>query len=597
VRRLPFVRAFTLVAAALVMGMAFGGCVGQPESKSSSIEAKKIAAAPRDPPVFPGQYRFDGAYSQVLAEGPYGLLARTIHYIPSEIDGADIHFAVWRPDTPPEVKVPVIIQASPYYLDTTALDNFGVFVTDNFVPHGYAYVQLAIRSTGDSGGCDDFRGPNMVKDLSTAVTWLASQDWSNGNVSLIGISYIGTTPWYAASSGNPAIKTIVPISGSTNPWEVYNRNGSAESRSPAITLTYGGQAAGNPYRSPEHVAGNFVCPDGSAYEAWAAGTYGGVAGEKEPFSQWWEDRNVRPKVEANYKGSIFVIHGFEDWNVDPAVVFPWARTLNLTYGLPVKTMVGQWVHTYPDQTDPDKMRWDYAETLLHWWDYWLKGKTQVDTGPWAQLQDNQMRWRNEMYYPPIDADWKTLHLGPNAQLLDAPGGAGFIRLLPAAAPLPLDQRSTNQDAAALYTDFVLGPLEEDMRISGLPRAHVTVTPDGPGGYIAAWLLDVDPATGAEQRIGWTSMNLKYADGTDKATPVTPGQPLLAKMEMQPMDAVVPAGHSLALRIWINGHSDRIPSIPPTPIRVEWGGGVTSMLELPIIERGEDAFFTPPMPPE
>lgn len=590
-------RAKSLVAALLMVAMVFGGCVGEPLESKADIEAKKIAAQPRDPPVFPGQYKFDAAYSQTLAEGPFGLLERTIHYIPSEIDGADIHFAVWRPDTPPDVKAPVIIQASPYYMDTTALDNFGVFITDNFVPHGYAYVQLAIRSTGDSGGCDDFRGPNMVKDLSTAVTWLATQDWSNGNVTLIGISYIGTTPWYAAGSGNPHIKTIVPISGSTDAWMVYNRNGSAESRSLFITATYGGTQAANPYRSPEHIAGSIVCPSGSLYEAWAAGTYSGAMGDKEPFREFWDERNVKPKVEANYKGSVFVIHGFEDWNVDPAIVFPWARELNLTYGLPVKTLVGQWGHTYPD-TAPDTMkRWDYAEILLHWWDYWLKGKTQVDTGPWVQLQDNQLEWRNEMYYPPIDAEWKTLHLGDNFQLLDAPGTAGSVRMIPAAADAPIDERSAPQEIAYLSTDFTWGPLDEDLRISGLPRAHVTVTPDGPGGYIAAWLMDVDLQAGTAKRIGWTSMNLKFADGTDKSTPVVPGQPLLAKMEIQPMDAVVPAGHALALRVWVNGHSDRIPSLPPTPVSVNWGGSTTSILELPIIERGEEVFFTPPQPPE
>ena len=48
-----------------------------------------------------------------------------------------------------------------------------------------------------------------------AVRWLAEQNWSNGNVGLIGKSYDGSTPWQAAMFGNEHdyLKTIVPISG------------------------------------------------------------------------------------------------------------------------------------------------------------------------------------------------------------------------------------------------------------------------------------------------------------------------------------------------------------------------------------------------
>ncbi|HLE47495.1 MAG TPA: CocE/NonD family hydrolase [Candidatus Thermoplasmatota archaeon] len=586
-------RLVPLLLGAVLLASFLGGCLDPAGDDAGGRGATRLGhAGASSKAVFPGQYRFDGNFAQVLAPGPYKVLPQQEVFIKSKIDGKDIQLVNWRPDVPEGMKAPVIIQASPYYNDVQVLAGLGLRIATNFVPHGYVYTQLAIRGTGDAGGCDDFRGPNMVADMHTAIDWLATQPWSNGNVTLIGISYVGTTPWYAAGSGHPAIKTIVPISGSTNAWEVYNRNGSAESRSPIIVGTYLTSPFQLSDRTPQHKAESIPCPE--TWQAAAIGAFSGVTGEKDPFRAWWDERNAKPKVEKNYKGSVFVIHGFEDWNVDPAIVFPWADELNKTFGLPVKTLVGQWVHTYPDASSNAKMkRWDWAEILLHWFDYYLKGKTQVDLGPAAQLQDNLLRWRNEEHYPPRDANWTTLHLSAGSRLNPAPGAAGSVEL----APVVANQDVMRSDPTPVRTsaDFLYGPVEKELLISGLPRVHVTVTPREPGGYIAAWLYDRDPATGAEKRIGWTSMSLRYYEGGDKPMTVVPGQPIVAKMEIQPMDAALPAGHQLLLRVWVNTHSDRIPSPPPAVLALNYGGSVKSIVELPIIERGVDAYFEPPQP--
>lgn len=600
-------RGLLVPALAALLTISFSGCLSSGDGGTKGLTPTSLQGSLSVQSTYPGTYKFDGRFSQVLAEGVYKVLPQEQVYLKSKLDGRDIQLVNWRPDVPEGLKVPVIIQASPYYGDTTRLSGIGLFIVSNFVPHGYVYTQLAIRSTGDSGGCDDFRGPKMTADMSQAIDWLAEQPWSNGNVAIIGISYVGTTPWYAAGSGNPHLKTIVPISGSTNAWEVYNRNGSAEGRSPTIIANYGTSPFSNPNRSVQHKAENIACPE--TYQGWAIGAFGGVTGEKDPFRAWWDERNAKPKVEKNYKGSIFVVHGFEDWNVDPAVVFPWSDRLNQS-GLHVKTLVGQWPHSYPDSYCPSRQggpatssafaktcRWDWAEILLHWFDYWLKG-IPTDLGPAAQVQDNQMRWRNEDHWPPRDADWTRLHLSVGGVLKPQPGAAGSVRLLPLvagneqlrAAPVP----------EGVYADFTYGPFEQELSISGLPRVHVTVTPHGPGGYLGAYLMDRDPAaalTEAPKRIGWTSMNLRYHEGGDAAKTVVPNQPIVARMEIQPMEAVLPAGHVLVLRVWVNPHADRIPSVPPSALTLSFGGNVHSVLELPLIERAAGAYFEPPMPPK
>ena len=53
----------------------------------------------------------------------------------------------------------------------------------------------------------------MNSVVSTPPTWLGTQPWSNGKVGMIGKSYDGSTPWQAATFGNPHLATIVPMSG------------------------------------------------------------------------------------------------------------------------------------------------------------------------------------------------------------------------------------------------------------------------------------------------------------------------------------------------------------------------------------------------
>ncbi len=579
--------------------MGLAGCVSGDDA-AGSLDDDGVArakgtsvVAPGSYSVFPGDYKFDGTVSQPLANGTYDLLPPDEVTLSSDLDGVDIDLTIWRPDTPGNVSVPIIMQASPYYSDSANMAGVGFQVTEFLSPHGYAYVQLAIRSTGNSGGCDDFRGPKMTADMTQAIDWLVSQEWATDSLGIIGISYVGTTPWYAAGSGNPHVKTIVPISGSTNAWEVYNRNGTPETRSAAIVPGYIALAAGNGERTPEHKAENFQCAE--MYEAAATGVANGVIGDRIN-AEWWQERNAKPKVEANYDGSIFLIHGFEDWNVDPAVALPWADELNRS-GLNVKHLVGQWPHSYPDSycDNPDSSnyftcRWDYAEILLRWFDSELKG-LDVDTGPPAQVQDNQGQWRDELAWPPRDADWQTYHLTAAGGLQNESGAAASF---PLAVPTPVDPDVVPAgDAEAL---FRLGPLEEPLRLSGLPRVHTTVMPTAPGGTIGAFLYDEAP-NGQRTRIGWTAMNLRFHDGTEAPQMVTPGEPVFAKMEIQPMDAVVPAGHTLLLRLAIDTPADRTFAQPLAPLSVEVGGSVTSILELPVIDRPAGAFFTPPMPAE
>jgi predicted acyl esterase len=547
-----------------------------------------------------GEYDFEGPFSRVLEPGTLKIKAAERVVVASDIDGADILMGLHLPQT--DEKVPVLLFASPYFGFTLGTNDvtdrggsFGSLV-ENFVPHGYAVVGLAIRGTGGAGGCNDLMGPQETADIDQAVTWLGTQPWSNGNVAMTGVSYDGSTPWAAATTGNPHLKSIIPISGVPDMHSLLYRNGSSESRGPLVLnlLYYGGNIAAGT-ATPQQQVERAICPD--AIIGVGLSGIAGVVGT-DPTG-WWQERNRKPHVEANYQGSVYSIQGLQDWNVDPSQVIPWVDELE-RQGFVVKQLLGQWNHAWPDSVntaDPDwaTKRADWKQALLLWMDQELKGLA-VDTGAPVQVQDDLGRWRNEANYPPRDAEWRTYHLTSDGALADEAGAASSIILLPnlAGAPLASNDRDDPLPIAD-HADFVLAAGDKGLLIAGLPRVHLTVTPTGPGGYMAAYLYDSDPVAGTDRRIGWTSMNLAFAAGGTERSEVVPGVPLKVMLEVQPMDSVIPAGHYLKLRVWVFTDGDRLPTLPPNGASLEIGHAMESTLSIPVIQRGPTVYFEPPMP--
>ncbi|HET6405590.1 MAG TPA: CocE/NonD family hydrolase [Candidatus Thermoplasmatota archaeon] len=588
--RSPLALQTLLVAAALAATLApvaaLTGADATPAGTRSPSAAPSAihAGGFSDTHVFPGDYNTSGHFSQTLERGPHGISARETVFLASEVDGASIQLLLHRPLGMNGTRAPVILLATPYYTSGPAqgLTMGGRYDTlvENYVPHGYAVALAAVRGSGESGGCSDLGGPLERADLDQAITWLGTRDWSNGNVGMTGLSYDGSTTWAAASMGNPHLRTIVPVSGFPDQYSLLYSNGTPENRALGIHPTgywpFGLLDAHRAsLRDPTRPLGLAACPAVVAGTA-ASATASLGFGRSEFFAQ----RDQRPGTEASFAGSVFVVHGLKDWNVDPLAVYPWINDLE-TRGVVVKHLLGQWDHLLPDRAGA---RMDYAEILLRWFDYWLKEDVTRDLGPRAQVQDSSGRWRSEAAWPPRDTRPLVLHLTSDGKLATSPGDAEERRLVTFAPRVV---------ACSTCATFRSDAQPRELRFAGIPELDLTVTPQGPGGAVFAELYLLRGAL--KTMVGHGSIDLRFAHGDETPREVRPGEPLDVRMWLQPLDVVVPAGAALQLEIsqgpWTDP-TDRLPTSASAPSELHVGG-TTSVLTLRTFERDGSVFFHPP----
>ncbi len=617
-----------LTVATLVGGALLAGCLGGDRDTDLALDDDRIGGGFSTTHIIEGVYDLDGPFSRVLQPGALFRLGDEVLSLSSRVDGEPIQIGLVRPAVAEGERVPVVVYASVYLpvLREGDLSNLyrtsypSQFLVENFVPRGYAVAFVAARGTSGSGGCWDGYSPLERADLDQAITWLGEQSWSSGNVGMIGKSYDGVTQWHVAATGNPYLKTIVPVSSEPDLYSFFVRNGTASTLgAPGNQLGFWGMATTGNYvflygpespfetRSPDRVA-SAACPD--LANGLASSLYVAATGERDPTG-FWASRDLRPLVEANYRGSVFLVHGLQDSFAQPHLVQPWIQELE-GRDLVVKQWLGQWSHDYPDWettsvTSPRDLpnptrRMDWAEVLIHWFDYWLKNDTAADLGPRIQVADSSGAWRSEAAWPPTDATPSTFQLASEGRLVrETSTTAGTVLVGPdpvrmVVAPDEIDGRLRHEAFATCpgCVAFSTPELDDELRFAGLPTLHATVTPTGPGGHLTARLLIQDEES--LRPVGVAQMDLRYAAGGDEPTTVVPNQPLVARMEFEPLDVVVPPGARLVLQLSQGGYGFLLTyfrsPIPTYPVQVHTGANA-STLTLQSFERPSDAFFTPP----
>jgi hypothetical protein len=546
-------------------------------------------------------YENTDVFSRVSVNGSYEYGEALSVFVPvPEIDtsdggagvtgGAEVHLGLWLPvidgcdwsssDISEDCQVPVIAEIGPYYDDgdvdaLTPADRLGRFLIENFVPHGFGVAQVSVFGTGESNHCMDLMGHDEQAGIKAAVDWLGSQPWSNGKVGAIGKSYDGSTPWNAAASGSEYLATIVPMSGLIGVHDLMWRNGSMEARGAIMhNGVYGSFGLDGDDGDIENACEGYV-------EGYYAGPAAYMTGDNLAWtgSDYWQERHFLTNALELYNGSIYIIHGMQDWNVDPHMAFP-AHQMSIDAGFDVKGLYGQWAHDYPDRESghsslssgrggeayPYTLRWDWADDLLEWFNHYLR-----DMGPEprliAEIQDNMGGWRVESTYPPVDTEWLLIGMD-QCEVLS--GGSTI--------------------SSSSQTIIECPMFENQTRIVGTPTFHVSaqISLLATSGHLFVEMVRASDG----MHLGHAVMDLRFHAGGKDGESLSPGSTVLAKMEFFGMDVVIPAGDGIQLIVSQTGE-DYIPSpVSTQAVTISLDG--ESILGLSTVDRTCDDLFLPPM---
>jgi putative CocE/NonD family hydrolase len=588
-------RASTLPLAALLTATALAGCI-------TTSEPLADTGLPLG-----GAFDTSRGWSTPLTPALYELLEGVKEMVPS-FDETPIALGIFRPDIagcewdasdlPEQCRLPTVMDAGPYYGDRIALDKYRPPTIEWLVPRGYTVIQMSLRGTGESGGCMEYKSLKDVDDVSAVIDWIAAQPWSNGNVGMIGRSYDGTAAWSGAASGNPALKAILPISGAVDAPGMYFKNGTAEGRmlAPHIPIYWTNYGLGLTDRSdPASRMDNWpdnLCPE--VFESQVQGDRSSLTGDAS--DSYWQDRNLQPRILEHYRGAVWVVHGLQDWNVNPSQVVPFLREMQ-DAGIPTKGWLGVWGHAYPDRVDEHRnVRWDWGQRVLEFFDFYLKGQGPAPRMD-VEVEDSLFVWRSEETYPPRDAALQGWDLAGDMALAPEGEGAAGSFLLAGSDPTAFATDAAwvaglpraGAGAPTLGTvgsrpTFTSEPLEQAVRIAGLPQLQLRAAPSTPvGGNVFAELFDVYP-DGRSVFLSWAALNLRYhAGGNTQPAQLTPGEAVDAMLQFEPLDALLARGHRLRLVVHQEGVMDVLPSPSPEPVELHLGAGA-SVLRLPVVER-------------
>ncbi len=500
-------------------------------------------------------------------------------WVTSPADGKRLHNAVYRPDVEDGARVPVFINFSPYWGDTamTEGDAFAHYLIHEYVPRGYAVVLSAIRGTGHSEGCFQIAGDVELQDAYDVVDFFANADWSNGNVGAGGKSYDATTQnGMIAKFPHPALKTIFHVSGITDMYRYnakdgvvyrtgltfnhqYQQQGIHEyglpgAPGPAGEIWEGGSPSGAGSRDDEDAASlvrlldDAACPEFLEIEASGAAT--AADGMKDAY--WVERDWSRFLPSSTWNGSIFFVHGLQDWNVKPDHIDPWLEIVQAK-GIAVKGWLHQETenvgHVYP-------MRTDWNITMLRWLDWYLKG---IDTGIQNELgfdvQGSDMLWRHDAVWPPAPASWMTFEA-------------------PDFGNVPND---TMQDAK-----------EQGKRFAGVPYATVTVTSTSPDPILHLNLYDI--GDGESKWIDEAILRVALADDLSAPRPWTPGSSGTFNLTFFPLEYELAAGHHIAMEVGLDPRLTETPTPAGFVYTPGQAAGTTYShftLFLPVVESGTE----------
>ena len=525
-------------------------------------------------------------------------------------DGLEMAANLWLPvERHPGETFPAILEMIPYGKDSWRR-NGDTGRGEWLAARGFALCRLDVRGTGGSPGIalDEYMD-DQTQDGFDAVEWLAAQPWCNGNVGMWGISWGGFTSIQVAMLRPPHLRAILPMYATDDRYrdDVHLRGGCVTgSEKSQYAVSQLGMNAMPPLPAVREPGWR----DGPWREQWRERL------ERTPpwLLAWLREQTDGPywrhgSLARDYDAldcAVFAIGGWNDSYVDPAF-----RMQERCRNVLIRTLVGNWVHSFPDDAYPgpnlnwlheavrffgahlrgDQTGWD-DDAPFTWFEHtWAEPEAFPASWPG--------RWRAAADVPvPGVAPW-TLQLGADT-LAEGEGGdaeadgGGGVDALPHRATVgtsgPLSwgaggapnglARDLRPDEARGLT-YTTAPLELPVSVIGLPEVVLHLSATMPVATCVVRLSEVAPS-GASALVAHGVLNLTHRRSDTDPEPLVAGQVEEVTIPLRATGYRFSPGHRIRLTV----HTALWPILWPSPVpgelRVHRGPAAPSRLILPVL---------------
>ncbi|MBI3843356.1 MAG: CocE/NonD family hydrolase [Planctomycetes bacterium] len=483
---------------------------------------------------------------------------------------------VYRPEK--DGKYPTVLVRTPY-----TREQMGLVYGHFYARRGYVFVTQDVRGRfASEGKFEPMR--HETEDGSDTLDWIAAQPWSNGDVGMIGASYLGWVQWHAAKSGNPHLKAIIPQ-----------------------------VAPPDPQFNIPYMGGCFVM--GSVWWAFVAEDLSRIGNGKvdwmkllatlpltdldkafdlklpfldewvshPPHDSWW-DPMCYQKDYSKLDVPALNISGWYDGDepgapMNYAAMRKSAKSERARKGQHI--VMGPWTHIFNTSTRMGDFDFgsdavvDLDSVELRWFDHYLKG---IDNGvdredPVLVFTMGENKWHREKDWPLPETQWTKLYLGGSGKANTRDGGGSLV-LAPEASSSPdhfvydparmpddvpdfddLTGAGASKDLSKLpdrddVLDFTSAPLEGPVEITGPVSAVLSVTTDAKDTDFVVVLHRIAP-DGRMTAIREGIQRLRYRSGYAKEDWAKPGEVSTLSIDLWATGIQIAAGDRLRIEVGSN----------------------------------------------
>ncbi|MFO1482801.1 MAG: CocE/NonD family hydrolase [Verrucomicrobiaceae bacterium] len=480
-------------------------------------------------------------------------------------DGVKLATDIYKPENLGG-KLPVILTRTPYNKDGSKKHG------EYFATHGYIFIAQDTRGRYGSEGVWHWMTDDGVDGVDCAK-WIIEQPWSDGQIGMLGTSYVGGTQHAMALAKAPGLATVIPVDAVSNCGVQSMRNaGAFEMRFWNWIMLNGGKGS-NAAQDPgtgavlKEMADNRLtyithlplrrgttplklAPE---YEDWLVNAMRHGANDN-----FWRQNNIIDHA-SDYKDiPVYLVGGWYDsWGGNTTANF---RALTPALKSDVYLIMGPWIHGQqaksghgmvdfgPSAAITDELAW-----RLSWYDHVMKAKPSpfakkvryftMGTGDGHKTDKGLLyrggEWHDTDSWPPAGTTNVSFYFGSDGVLAKEKQSGKSSYTFDPRNPVPTiggnissgdgimlqgawDQRGGPhvwnwQQPLPLSSRndvlvFQTGPLTEDVEVTGELEVKLWVSSDCVDADFTAKLLDVHPASK-----DWPGgFDLNIADGICRA---------------------------------------------------------------------------------